>query len=284
MCLVRRLFCILLLLWPAAAGAAERLVTLGGDVTEIVFALGEGGRIVATDETATFPAETAAIPKVGYLRNLSAEGIIAQGPDLILAAGPAGPPPVIAQLMGTGVALEIIAAPENLDGVIEKVMRIGALLGREAEAGELAAAIRRRMAVVEAAVATRTARPRVLFVLSTGQGGTMASGTGTAADAMIALAGGRNAITSYARYKPLSPEAAVAAAPDVILVPAHVVAMLGGAEAVAALPEIALTPAGQAGRIVVMDSLLLLGFGPRTPEAVAELAEALHPGLDVPAP
>jgi iron complex transport system substrate-binding protein len=133
------------------------------------------------------------------------------------------------------------------------------------------------MAALETALAPIETRPSVLFLISAGRGAPMASGENTAAAAVIALARGRNALTGFEGYKPLSAEAAIAAAPEALLMPAHAVEALGGTDAVLARPEIAATPAGRAGRVIVMDGLKLLGFGPRTPEAVAELARALHP-------
>src|SRR5690606_33392795 len=93
-------------LWPSVflgllflqpAFAAERIVTLGGDVTEIVFALGAGAAVVATDVSSVHPAAAAALPKLGYQRTLSAEGVLAQAPTLTLASDEAGPPPVLDQ-------------------------------------------------------------------------------------------------------------------------------------------------------------------------------------------
>jgi iron complex transport system substrate-binding protein len=266
----------------AAAEPAPRIVTLGGDVTEIVFMLGDGARIVATDETSSFPEAAANLPKLGYLRSLTPEAIIAAGPDLVIASSDAGPPTVLAQLSAAGLRVETLSGEDSLAGVLAKIARTGALLGRLEQADTLARDITGRMEAVAAAIAAQPERPRTLFVLAAGQGGLMAAGGKTAAKAMIELAGGVNAVDGYDGFKPLSPEAAVAAAPEVIVVPAHVVNAVGGLDALRAFPEIALTPAGSQGRIVVMDALLLLGFGPRTPDAVAALARALHPSLVLP--
>jgi iron complex transport system substrate-binding protein len=122
----------------------------------------------------------------------------------------------------------------------------------------------------------------VLFLLSIGDGAPLAAGLGTSAAGIIALAGGENAIDGFEGYKPLTPEAAATAAPDVLLVTTRTLEALGGPQAVLARPEIAATKAGRDGRLVALDGLLLLGFGPRTPEAIRALASALHPGLVLP--
>ena len=103
------------------------------------------------------------------------------------------------------------------------------------------------------------------------------AGAATAADAMITLAGGHNAVSGYENYRPLTAEAAVAAAPDVILTLDRGLASVGGVEKLLEQPGLSLTPAGKAKRVLAFDDLYLLGFGPRTGAALADLAKALAP-------
>jgi iron complex transport system substrate-binding protein len=119
----------------------------------------------------------------------------------------------------------------------------------------------------------------VLFVYARGAGTVAVAGRATAADEMIRLAGGRNAIDEFDGFKPLTAEAAVTAAPDVVLMLARGIDSLGGADSVWAQPGLAQTPAARGRRLVVMDDLYLLGFGPRTGAAVSDLARQLHPEL-----
>lgn len=263
----------------AFAEAPQRVVSLGGDLTEIAFALGAGDRVIAADDTATYPAEAAALPKVGYVRRFSPEGVLGLTPDLVVAAHDAGPELALEQLRAAGLKVETAPDGEGWESVGPKIAFVGEALGREAEAEALIEETSARMAKVQALLEKTDERPGVLFVMSASRGSPMAAGRGTAADAVIALAGGRNLITEYDGYKPLSREAAIALAPDVLLLPDHVLSAMGGLEAVKALPEFAFSPAAKEDRILVMDAMKLLGFGPRTPEAVAELASALHPEL-----
>ncbi len=259
---------------------------LGGDLAEIVFALGAGGLVVAADDTATWPPETAAVPKVGYLRRLSAEGVLSLMPDLVLASPDAGPATALEQMRAAG--LTILTAPEGegFAAVPLKIAFVGRALGLEDAAAELAERVKAEMAAVEAALAEVGDEPSVLFLISVGNGAPMAAGAGTAADAMIRLAHARNAVEGFEGYKPLSTEAAIGLAPEAVLLPDHVAEGAGGGAAAVSRAGLAATPAGRSGRVVVMDGLKLLGFGPRTPAAVAELARALHPGaaarLDLP--
>ena len=265
----------LLILATATVADARRLVSIGGAVTEIAFALGAADEIVAVDATSLWPPEARDLPNVGYMRRLSAEPILALTPDLVLASAGSGPGPVLEQLEAAGIAVETIPDEPSIAGIYGKVEAVARALGRETEGERLKAEIGAAFAAVERAVAAVESRPRVLFIISMGRGAPQAAGHDIAADAIVRLAGGTNAVTGYAGYRPLNPEAAIAAAPDLILTMTQTVEALGGPETLLARPEIRLTPAGEAGRLVALDGLLLLGFGPRTPQAVRELAGSL---------
>lgn len=266
-----------------AEAEVSRIVAVGGAVTEIVYALGEQDRLLAVDSTSLYPAATQDLPNVGYMRQLSAEPILALGPDLVLAIADSGPPAALAQIEDAGVPVVTVPDDYTPEGVLAKIEVIAAALGVEEKGQELRAAVAAQLAAVKSAFAEVAPRPRVLFLLTISNGRTtVAAGSKTSAEGIIALAGGVNAIDGFESYKPLSPEAAVAAAPEVLLVTERSLDLLGGEAALLAIPEIALTPAAQEGRVVSMDGLLLLGFGPRTAEAAARLGKALHPEIVVP--
>jgi iron complex transport system substrate-binding protein len=262
---------------PVRGQPAERIVVAGGDLTEIVVALGAGERIVGVDSTSLHPPEMRERAQIGYVRRIAPEGVLTLAPDLLIGAADAGPAAALDKLRAAGLRVELAPEGGGAESVPVKIAFVGRIVGREAEAAALAEAYRAEMARLAAAIAEVSGRPRVLFVLSIQNGAPLVGGSGTSADAMIALAGGVNAATGFADYKPMNREAVIAAAPDVLLMMDGHANNLGGAAAVLARPEMALTPAGRAGRAVVMDGLLLLGFGPRTPEAVRRLAALLHP-------
>ena len=263
---------------PALA-EAERLISVGGSVTEIVYALGAGDRLVAVDSTSSYPPAADDLPDVGYMRRLSAEPILALQPELLLLVEDAGPQATIDQLRAAGVRIVTLPDEPSLVGVRKKIGQVAAALELP-EAGE---ALVQRIEAAQRDVAEKlmavSSRPSVLFLLSVGNGAPLAAGRGTSAAGIIELSGGRNALDGFAGYKPLSPEAAAAAQPDVILVTARTLERLGGREALLARPELAASPAASAGRLIAMDALLLLGFGPRTAEAMAKLGQALHPDV-----
>lgn len=276
-----------LLLAASAAGLAAlrasgaepaRVVVAGGDLTEIAASLGAGDRIVGVDSTSLHPPEMTARAQIGYVRQLAPEGVLALGPDLLIAAADAGPAAALDKLRAAGLRVEVAPEGTGAETVPAKIAFMGRVLGREGEAAALVAAHRAEMDRLAAAIAGVSARPRVLFVLSIQNGAPLVGGAGTSADAMIALAGAVNAAQGFDGYKPMSREAVIAAAPEVLLMMDGHAGRQGGIAAVLARPEMALTPAGRASRAIVMDGLLLLGFGPRTPEAVRRLAALLHPG------
>lgn len=266
---------LLLALLPVWAGGAEaqRVVAVGGALTEIVYALGEDGRLVATDTTSRHPPPAEDLPKVGYQRSLSAEGVLSLRPDLVLASEDAGPPAALDRIRSAGVRLVTVAGEDSPRGVLDKVKGVAAALGREAAGTALAARLERELDALESL--EPLAGTRVLFLLNVGRGAPMVAGHDTSADAIIRLAGAANAMPDHEGYKPISPEGVVLAAPSVILLTARTLELSGGVDGVLRMPGLAHTPAGQARRVVAMDGLLLLGFGPRTAEAARGLRAAL---------
>lgn len=256
------------------AQATDRLVTVGSDVTEIVFALGAGGSVVAVDSTSTYPPAADALPDVGYLRQLSAEPIIAMAPDLVLAGADAGPLSVLQQLESAGIPVIGITGEDSAQGLDEKIEQTGRALRLDRQASLLSREVGEALARLEGKRALIASPPRALLLVSAGQGRLMAAGRGSSGDHIIELAGGVNAVQGFAGYKPLSAEAAVSAAPDLIIVPSHSVEAIGGEAETPRLPQLAATPAASGGHVVVVDSLLLLGFGPRLAEGAEQLADA----------
>ncbi len=274
---MKRRDCLVLAGLLPGLGVAEvqpRMVSVGGAVTETVFALGAQRQLAGVDTTSLFPVDATRLPQVGYARTLSAEGVLALKPQLLLASGEAGPPQVLDQLKRAGVRIEVLDEHYRFGGVLARTARIGQLCGREHEAAQLVARLQQDWAARPKPPAGSA--PRVLFVLAHAGGQLRVAGEGTGADAMITLAGARNAFAGVQGYKPLTAEAALQAAPDVILCTEQGVEAQGGADGLLKAPGLALTPAGRARRVVGMEALLLLGFGPRLPQAVAELTGKLH--------
>lgn len=262
-----------------AHAAQQRIISVGGALTELIYELGAQGELVGVDSTSLFPTAATKLPNVGYARTLAAEGLLSLAPTLIVATEEAGPPPVLRQLEAARVPLHVLRADHRFEGVIDRTRRLGELLNRPAQASALIQRLNEDWATSRATVTRLTAGrrpPRVLFVLSNAANQARISGRGTAADAMLAYAGAVNALGDVDGYKMLSPEAAIAAAPDIVLATTQGLEATGGAEGLLRLPGLAQTPAGQQRRVVALETMELLGFGPRLPQALTRLATALH--------
>lgn len=269
---------VALLAFASAAKAdnPERVIAAGGSVAEIIHALGAGDRLIARDTTSTYPEAITALPDIGYVRALSAENLIAMDADMIIAEHDAGPPEVLDLLSRSGIPLVMVPQALDPDGVGDKIAAVADALDLTEEGEALQDNVTARLEEARAAGAALPDTPRVMFILSMQGGRLLVGGADTSAAAMIDLAGGTNAVTGLDGYKPLTDEAAIAAAPDLILMMDR-----GGDHAVTladitAHPALRLTPAGAQGAVVTMDGLYLLGFGPRTGDAALELNSHLR--------
>lgn len=152
-----------------AATEGQRIVSVGGELTEIVYALGAEARLVGVDTTSQWPTATRALPKVGYMRTLSAEGVLSLAPTLVLATTHAGPPVVLAQLREAGVPLLVLPAEPSLAGAESKIRGVADALGLESQGEVLVRTLRSR---VERALAgiPAGAGPRVVFLMGLSKG------------------------------------------------------------------------------------------------------------------
>lgn len=275
--------CLLLSLLPVQAAEtsdnnAQRIVSVNGSLTEIVYRLEAQDQLVGVDTTSQYPAAAMQLPQVGYQRQLSAEGILSLQPDVVLATSEAGPPTVLEQIQAAGVELVSVPVDYSTEGVLAKIQAVAATTGKQEAGEQLAQNVANEMSQLQAQLDPEAAKPGVVFLLSMGNGSPMAAGRDTAANAMIELAGGENVFAShYSGYKPVSAEAMIAAQPDILLMSQDALQGLGGVAGAVELPGVALTPAGKQQRIVTLDGLHLLGFSPRLPDALSTLHQQFYP-------
>lgn len=252
------------------AEPAPRLVTLGGPVTEIVFALGAGESVVAVDQSSTFPPAVTELPQVGYVGALGAEGVLSVEPGHILATSRLGPPAVAEQLRESGVPLTLVDNPHDAESLREAVLTVGEALDRTEAAKALWEDIASDLAGARAVVPAEES-PRVVFLLGS-SGQAMAAGKGTQGAGIVALAGGTSVFTGHFGYKPVSEEALLGLDPDVLLVASHRPdSEASGAEILRRL-GLDLLAKTHADRVHAVDLARTLSFGPRTGEAATELA------------
>lgn len=269
---------------PAPLPDTSRLVAIGGSLLEIVYALGEEGKLVGRDSTGLYPPEATKLPDVGYMRALSPEGVLSVNPSALLVVEGSGPPEALDVL--TKGSLPYVTVPDSYshEGVLTKVRYVGAALGIPEKAEQLAGELDKQLTAAEDLTRSipDAERKRVLFIISATDGKIRAAGSGTAANGIIDLAGGINPLHDMNGYQTLTDEALLSANPDLILTMNN-----GGpggdiTDAIKANPILAQSPALRDGKLLSIDGAFLLGFGPRTPAAVLELAHDLYGNLAQP--
>lgn len=259
----------------------SRIVTIGGAVTETVYALGYGDRVIGIDLTSTFPPMASSRPSVGYMRALSAEGVISLAPSLVIAIEGSGPTDVIQILSKASVPFVLV--PEGYDeaSVLRKIRFIAEVLGEDAKGEAMTKAIAEDFAAMRAQRDKITKPRTAVFVLAAGSGTPTVGGAKTSADGIFKLGGVENAMKDVAGYKPAVAESMLKAAPEVVVTMFERDHGLGP-DAMFALPAFAGTPAARDKRLLPISSYYL-GFGPRTAHAAHKLAAAIYPELSLPA-
>lgn len=256
----------------AISSKAMRLISIGGALTEIIYLLKADTELVGVDTTSIYPTAATRLPNIGYARSLSSEGILALRPTQLIATEDAGPPIVLRQIVDAGVPLSILPSGHQFIDIINRVRTIGRLVHKMDVAQALASRLLLEWNNTQKRVAnSKLNSTRVLFILSQNPSQLMVGGEKTSAAAMLAYAGARNAISGLSGFKPLTPEAVIAANPDVLLLTDQGMRAVGGIGGVLRFPGTSQTRAGKEQKIVSLEAMYLLGFGPRMPLAVAEL-------------
>lgn len=262
---------------PTQTVDASRILSIGGDITEILYAMNFGKQIVAVDTTSLFPPQALKTKtKVGYMRALSAEGVLSVAPSVILASQGAGPPEAVRALKSSSIPYVVIPDTATPEGIAVKIRSIAEAIGATDRGEALASAVASEFDALKRARETITRPQKVLFVLNASGGRMIVGGSDTSADSVLKLAGAENAAATVTGFKPITPEALIAMSPDAILV------MKGGrgghdASGLRNIPAVKASPAAKNGKIKDVDGLPLLGFGPRTPGAARELMSWLYP-------
>lgn len=263
----------------SSATATEKIVSAGASVTELIYALDAQSKLVGVDVTSVTPEGTT-IPKVGYHRALSAEGLLALEPTLVIGSDEMGPKPALDQLSRVGVDVEVVDTSSTIEGLNHRIDQIAKLTNSEAKVGELKEKVAQQVEALNSNQPSQSNMKKVLFLLIHEGRPANVAGNGTTPDAIIKLAGGINpAASQIDSYKPLSNEAMVEMQPDVILVSGRSYEKMGGSDAVLkALPLLAATPAGKNGDIVTIDGHALVGgLGLKSLAEAKRINELLYP-------
>ncbi len=259
----------------------SRIVTLTGDLTEIVFELGLGDQVVAIDVTTTFPEAAIDLPVIGFAQQLAAEPVLAFTPTLVIGDMTIAPPEAIQQIRDAGIAVVLFENPTSLDGIADKISLVADVLDVADAGAALAASVQADIDAAVALAAGAAEQPTIAYIYVRGPQTVLLFGQGMPTQAMIEGANAVDAgvVAGVFGAVPLTPEALVAAAPDVIVLPEAGLAALGGIEALIAIPGIAETPAGQAEAFLSYDEAFFFNFGPRVGQALARFVTDIHPEL-----
>ena len=283
---MKHLFGAVALILTSVFGAAERcdpvedssrIAVAGGSITEIIYLLGYEERLVGVDLTSNFPEAATTLPSVGYVRSLSVEGLLSLQPTLILGEDDMGPPAVLEQLEKAGVVTRRIPESHDANGIIEKIECVASLLDvPESESTPRIQKIRTAAAQLAKASVEHTNNVRVALLLSLNSGAPVAAGDNTSGGGFLRMVGATNVFAEVDGWKPVSPEFMAAADPDVIVVPTRGANAIGGIKGVASHPSLRATKASLNDRIVILDGMAMLGFGPRTLQTALDFAKELH--------
>lgn len=259
----------------------DRIASLQGDITEILWTLGLQDEIAVVDTTSVYPATILQQkPNAGFFRTLAAEGLLAQNPTVVLAHPGAGPPEVIDAVRNAGVP--VVFLPElngtDLAQAGQKIRLVGAAVGLAAHADTLATQVETEIAAATAAAkAAAKGAPVTAYIVPRGQQ-VFLTGMDNPSNAIITAAGGTPAakVLNLDKATPLTPEALIGAQPQFVISTFTGVQQAGGEAAFLAIAGIAETPAGQNEKLILFDDSFIQQFGPRTGQAVTALAEKLH--------
>jgi iron complex transport system substrate-binding protein len=260
----------------------SRIVSIGGAVTEVLYALGLADKVVAVDSTSTFPETAKQKANVGYMRALAPEGVLKIGPTLILAIEGSGPAEAVEILEHASVPYVVVPEAKDAEGVLRKIRFIAEAAGVPAEGEKLANAVRDDFAALGNALKGVKQHRKAAFILAMGSGSPIVGGKGTSADALFKLADVDNALAMINGFKPASDEAMLVAAPDAVVVMSERDHAMSP-DKVFAMPSLANSPAAKTRNLIGLPGLYLLGFGPRTAHAARDLAAALYPEAKIPA-
>lgn len=249
----------------------SRIVSLAGGITETLFALGLGSAVVGRDVSSDFPG-TQDIPLVTQAHDVSAEGVLALSPTLVLADARTGPPEALAAIRAAGVPVVLVPEVWSLAEMPARVRAIAQAVGEPDAAEDL-------IDDMTADIPQVPGSPVVAFLYLRGNAAVyLLGGEGSGADSLLEAVGAVDAGTraGLGAFTPLTPEALVGAAPDALLVMDKGLESVGGVDGLLSLPGVAQTPAARDRRVVVVPDGELLNFGPRTPRTLAEIARQLR--------
>ena len=275
---------ILILIFPKQsfgncdkAANVSRVVAAGGSLTEIIYYLGHQKYLVARDLTSNFPPEAKKLPSIGYVRNLSAEGLLSLSPSLILSEADAGPPHVIEQVKRTAVDFRVIKDDYDSKSILNKISCIGKILGTDERDIELKFRyLNEKIEQLRSVSSEGTEIKSVLVILMMRGTSPIIAGADTSGDGFIQMTGNINAFADFSGWKPVGIENILDNNPDAIIITKRGFSGFKSLEDFLVKSGLIATKAGKKGSVFIEDGMAMLGFGPRTLDVALNLKKAIQ--------
>ena len=256
---------------------SEKIVGAGGSITETIFFLGLEKNLVARDLTSNFPDQASSLPSIGYLRNLSVEGLLSLSPTLILSEPDIGPEKVVEQIKKTSVEMRILADDYSSSGIIDKVNCIGKILGAEKPyIQKKTSPLKQLKEKLEADARSNTSPKKIMIILMFRGTSPIVAGANTSGDAFIRMTKNINIFSNIDGWKPVGIEGILSMDPDYIIVTKRAFSPFKNLESFLVQSGLQSTSAGKYGRVLVEDGMAMLGFGPRTLETGLKVIELVN--------
>lgn len=270
-----RVFALLfpMLLVQTFAYSKEKLVTAGGTITELVFALGADDQVIAVDQSSMYPPAVRNLPSIGYYRDMSAEGVLSTGLEHLIALEGSGRDVALKQIKAAGVKITQYKKVNSVDGLFALINQLGVDLGKQAKAKALIEEIKASLPQK-----SEKRQGKALFLLSSGERGIIAAGKETVPQLYFDYLRIEN-VAKHNGFKGIGIESLAVSQPDILIAPAHSVRSMGGEKKFCAQPQLALLKAAQECNLLIMDSLLALGVTPRLSQGIKQIDEFIEARL-----
>lgn len=266
----------------APAEDKSRIVAAGGSLTEIIYMLGLQNRLVGRDLTSTFPAEARDLPSIGYVRNLSIEGLLSLDPTLILAEEDAGPSVVIDQVERLSVDFRVLEDSLTAHGILDKVRCIGEILNVNDRT--ISVASQKILSSIKTVDIIKLEQQKssvsVILILMMRGALPVVAGTGTSGDAFLNMLGFKNAMREVDGWKPVGLEQMINSNPEYIIITKRGFKNFKRADVFFDQTGLIKTKAGKSGNLLVEDGMALLGFGPRTIDTAVNVLTQIESNVE----
>ena len=275
---LKSLFLILLLLISNVhancnkAKNSNSIVVAGGSITEIIYFLNLQSKIVGVDVTSNYPLNAKKLPSIGYIRNLSIEGLLSLKPNLILAEESIGPPIIVKQLNKTSVEFRMIKNNYTIDGINEKFLCISKILDVEIKNNIDYKKFVNNVKKLKSFVKNNNKEKKdILLILMMKGTSPIIAGKNTSGHGFIKMIGQNNSMGKVSGWKPVSSEQILIANPNYIIVTKRALKDFTSIEKFLKLPGISSTKAAKNKNVFIKDGMSLLGYGPRTINVAKEI-------------